>query len=279
MGVEGLWPLLRENGHEAAVHYLAVLCSGYNTSSPSKIRVDFSGTFFCTIRSAYSRHPDDQAHAIMERELRKYGNASSLVLYFDGDACEEKKPTHSKREAVRAKALQAAHIQLEELEQRVENKTRVRKRLFFNITKQLRAAFRWSNKARASLATYLRDRGWAVKECLFEADVAIAKDCLPGDVVVSRDSDMLGYESISTIWRPLSNGRILMYETSELLHSLDMTRAQLTALCVVSRNDYNDHKTSLACSTNLEIIKELEEGNLCAMERHAQNEMKRWSQH
>ena len=46
--------------------------------------------------------------------------------------------------------------------------------------------------------------------CETEADLQIALDYMPEDVVVTRDSDLLVYNNIVTIWRPISRDRILV---------------------------------------------------------------------
>lgn len=53
------------------------------------------------------------------------------------------------------------------------------------------------------MAEYLRNNGWRAFICLSEADTAIAFECQPNDIVISGDSDMLIYDTVVTIWRPL----------------------------------------------------------------------------
>jgi|SRR5690554_3445255 len=104
---------------------------------------------------------------------------------------------------------------------------------------------------RQAFATYLRHAGWSVVECQTEADIKVARDFMPGDIVLSRDSDMLMYESISTVWRPISAGRILVYDEPSALAALGINRTQLIVLGIVSKNVYNANIPSLGCATNL----------------------------
>ncbi|KAF9950813.1 hypothetical protein BGZ72_007591 [Mortierella alpina] len=83
------------------------------------------------------------------------------------------------------------------------------------------------------------EHGRVVVNCTTEADLAIAQACLPTDIVLSRDSDMLYYASIRTIWRPISKGRVLVYDIKEVMATLGLNQAQFTVLGMVSRNDYN----------------------------------------
>ncbi|KAF9109572.1 hypothetical protein BGX30_008315, partial [Mortierella sp. GBA39] len=89
-------------------------------------------------------------------------------------------------------------------------------------------------------------------------DLAIAIDAEPDDIVISSDSDMMAYASIRTLWRPVSGGLILVYTVPDLLKALGVTRSQLTALAVVSRNDYNRNIHSLGPATNFSIIKSID---------------------
>ncbi|ORZ08509.1 hypothetical protein BCR41DRAFT_145349 [Lobosporangium transversale] len=160
MGIEGLWSFLLKTGYEATLHYHSLICATSNPFNPfncnAYIRFDVLGTLHPIIQNAYSNHSLDTAHKIMERELGKYGTPENLILYLDGDACEEKKHTHIYREEVRAKALMDAQQGLDELYQRVQSKSRVRKEQFVAVIKALDMAFHWSKEARESFAKYMR---------------------------------------------------------------------------------------------------------------------------
>ena len=71
---------------------------------------------------------------------------------------------------------------------------------------------------------------------------------------------MLVYKTVSRIWRPISKRRFLQYKVSEVIDSLQITRTQLAALGIVSRNDYNCNVSGLGP----EIIKGLQgTGEVC----------------
>ncbi|KAG0248688.1 hypothetical protein BG011_010015, partial [Mortierella polycephala] len=145
------------------------------------------------------------------------------------------------------------------LEDRVVKKLRVRKHHFLDVKKHLSSAFYWSLDARQAFAQYMRQNGWTMVECPTETETAIASDYKSGEVVISRDSDMPVYESINTIWRPISRGLFLVYDVPDVLRTLNINRSQLTVPGVVSRNDYNRNIYSLGSATNFSIIKTLQE--------------------
>ncbi|KAG0020648.1 hypothetical protein BGZ81_009264, partial [Podila clonocystis] len=131
---------------------------------------------------------------------------------------------------------------------------RLRKPHFRKLLKHIDGSFYWSLDSRRSLAQFLQAQGWNIVECPSEADIMIAKDCTAKDVVISGDSDSLIYASIKTIWRPLARGRYLAYDVQMLLKQLEMSRAGLTVLGIVSRNDYSTNLTRMGVSTNYSII-------------------------
>jgi hypothetical protein len=255
MGIVGLWTFLQHEGYEAKACTLSHLP---NHSSHTIHRVDVLGSFYSTIRYAYTKEPLDIAHGIVEQELLRRGVPRTSVLYVDGHSPEEKRRVNDDREHNRSKAVLRAQSFLDTLEQRLDDKLRVRKALFTKINKNIDAAFYWSLDARKAFAEYMKTRGWMVRECPTEADVAIARDSTQSDVIISSDSDMLAFASVATIWRPTSKSRFLVYHISSILKQLGITRAQLTALCIVCKNDYNRNIKWLGPMTNFNIIQSIE---------------------
>ncbi|KAI7820152.1 hypothetical protein BC939DRAFT_458464 [Gamsiella multidivaricata] len=86
---------------------------------------------------------------------------------------------------------------------------------------------------------------------------------MPDDIVLLRDSDLLIYARILTVWRPISKGQFLLYDVPGILAVLRINRTQLTVLCMVSKNHYNADIPSLGCVANLSIIRHLDDdGNV-----------------
>jgi hypothetical protein len=89
----------------------------------------------------------------------------------------------------------------------------------------------------------------------FEADVEIARDCQEADAVLTTDCDFLAYAPVRTVWRLVTRTKLLVYNVPELLKAIGYTRIQLTALCIVSRNDYESNVYRLGTPTNYKMIK------------------------
>ena len=264
MGIRGFWPFLYQKGYEAPI-----LDERFNLPDllpgGSKLRIDIQGAIFSTIRHAYCFHDMDTAHSIAERALQRFATPANSALYLDGAPSQEKESTHRHRRENRLDALKLVELDIGDLKVRVENKLRVRKQIFLRVQKNLAKGFYWEPEARQAFAVYLRHKGWTVQECATEADPKIAQDCLPGDVVVSGDSDLLLYKSVLTVWRPFSRRRLLVYHLPDVLTAIGINRTQLTVLGVVSTNDYNANVPSLGAVSNFSIIKQLKgEGKVAA---------------
>ncbi|KAF9159008.1 hypothetical protein BGX21_003433, partial [Mortierella sp. AD011] len=199
-----------------------------------------------------------EAHAIVEREILLLGARKNWILYLDGYPSDEKRAVQLRREEVRKKALVLAQNGIKDPSDRIEKNQRIRKQWFITIDKNLKKSFYWSLDSRRSFAAYMLQKEWNVIVSQTEADLKIASDCNPGDVVMSRDSDFLIYDKVKTIWRPISGRRFLVYDLQDVLTTLGLSSVQLTVLGVVSKNDYNSNIPSLGSSTNFGIIKGLD---------------------
>lgn len=262
MGVVGLWPFFRKMGHEAVESFqfpqVPQPSASMEPSSSPTIRIDVIASFYSSIRRIYTFHDLPTAHIILEQQLTAYGIPKSSVFYLEGPSPDVKRRTCESRETRRSCALQKAQSSIVDMESRLRDKQKLRKHHFVKLSKCISAAFYWSLDSRRAFAQHMRHMGWNVVECPAEADTTIALDCQPNDVVVSADSDMLAYDSVCTIWRPLSRGKFLIYDVADVLQHLELSRVQLTVLCVVSKNDYVCNLELLGIVTNYRIVKSLE---------------------
>ncbi|KAF8924149.1 hypothetical protein BGZ47_004183 [Haplosporangium gracile] len=237
MGIPALWQHLRREGHEATL-----LKHFPSTPLPPNAfyRIDILASFYSTIRRIHTTSLDQNIiNTLFEQHLISHGIPKTSFLYIDGPFPAEKSATRETRETKRTQALQKTQACIGDMEVRVGGRRRVRKPDFNKLFNNIRAAFYWSQESRISLVAYLINNGWNVIERPSEVDIAIASDCQPNDIVVSGDSDMLIYDTV--------------------LDHLEISRAKLTALGVVSKNDYTSNLTRLGVITNHKIVKSLEE--------------------
>ncbi|KAF9366672.1 hypothetical protein BGX34_011067, partial [Mortierella sp. NVP85] len=127
MGLKGLWELVQEHGYRAITSLVVPAIQPPTATSdpptdqasveqtiiqPSTtpvVRVDILGSFFISIRSAYTTHTHDIAHKVVEQAIQKAGIQKSAILYLDGEPTAEKLSTHSERAQNRTDAAEHAH--------------------------------------------------------------------------------------------------------------------------------------------------------------------------
>ncbi|KAK3840495.1 MAG: hypothetical protein JOS17DRAFT_785520 [Linnemannia elongata] len=220
MGLFGWFPFIRKKGYSPNVLH--------NSDLPSLTtgtrHFDVLANCFLVIRNAYANLPQEAAHRVLEKEIERFGTKDNLRLYIDGPQAKEKQNTAEARETTRERALERVEVCLNTFESRLNENMRIRKRHHTDIKAGLASSFYWSHTSRTLFAEYLTTRGWTVV----------------------------------TIWRPVSNNVILEYKMPDLLRTLSFTRAQLTALAVVSQNDYHRNIYSLGPASNFGIIKKIE---------------------
>ncbi|KAF9115689.1 hypothetical protein BGX30_006194, partial [Mortierella sp. GBA39] len=112
----------------------------------------------------------------------------------------------------------------------------LRKRRFTDVKAGLKSSFHWPLRSRQEFANYMRLCGWTVVVCRTEANLAIAMDAQDIDVIILKDSDMMAYQSVATLWRPVSNNLILVYKIPDVLATLKIVTAYLTHGQAVVKN-------------------------------------------
>ncbi|KAF8945884.1 hypothetical protein BGZ52_009221, partial [Haplosporangium bisporale] len=195
MGLKGWYLFLRKKGYQPSVLQPSAVTT---TSSTITKRFDLLSRF-SVIRDAYTRNPTEKAHVILEQDIMQFGTKENMVIYVDGVQAEEKAYTTQVRQKTRENAVVRCENAMDVLQDRINNNLKIRKRHFTDVKASMSSTFYWSLPMRASFTLYMIQAGWRVQTCETEADVAIAQDCHSGDVVISVDSDMLAYSTVSTL--------------------------------------------------------------------------------
>ena len=87
--------------------------------------------------------------------------------------------------------------------------------------------------------------------CRGEADVHIGSIGMTDeDAVVSGDSDLLFYQNIPNVIRPLAGNQMILYKKSAILQALKVSAVQWTSISIVSGNDYVSNINSFGIATN-----------------------------
>jgi len=254
MGVFELWAVIKKKKFEpGAVKAL---------DPSSTYRLDLLACLYTNIRQAFYSYTDaESAYKAIHKALLRFIAASeptpNVIIYLDGGWADEKQDTHSRRMTSAELAYSKALDHLNRLESYVKN-GRWTKNQDRGCTNALKKALTITDNDKKGLAKYLQEMKWSVILADYEADIQIAKDCNAADIIISRDSDMLVYGNVSTIWRPISQGGYLSYNVNEVCNHLALpSRNHLTALGIVSRNDYNRNIRGLGSISNLSLIKSI----------------------
>ncbi|KAG0250666.1 hypothetical protein DFQ27_009273 [Actinomortierella ambigua] len=129
---------------------------------------------------------------------------NKIVLVLDDDPCLEKSVTTRTRDEAADQAFAEASQHLQGIRTRVTAGQRWPGRnaeKLFNAA--LKRSFRMTNGQRVQLAQFLNglDVSWVAFQAPYEADTEIAQRCENADVVVSTDSDLLGYANVTQLVR------------------------------------------------------------------------------
>lgn len=189
MGVTGWFPFLRKKGYNPVTLYQSSI---WTIATDKHRRLDVLSTCYRVICNAYSNHTPDVAHKLLEKDITRFGTTLDMTIYIDGFQVVEKSGTSAVREQTRLKALERTSTAINTFESRLNSDQWIRKQHFTDIRAGLASSFHWSLESRPLFVCYMESRGWMVKFVETEADVAIAKEATPQDIIISADSDMFG---------------------------------------------------------------------------------------
>ncbi|KAG0250171.1 hypothetical protein DFQ27_009525, partial [Actinomortierella ambigua] len=231
--------------------------------------VDVEAVFYNDIKHAflYSSDINDGLQVLQARMVSRLVNKDNVVPYnkivlvLDGNPCLEKSATTRSRDEAADQAFTEASKHLQGIRTRVTAGQpwpgRNAEKLF-NIA--LAKSYRMTNAQRVQLAQFLNglNVGWVAFQAPCEADTAIARRCARADVVVSTDSDLLGYANVTQLVRPMRGETYGIYVMADIIAALGLPSfCHWQALCTVSKTDYSENIAGLGHVRNLETIKNL----------------------
>ncbi|KAI8348805.1 hypothetical protein B0O80DRAFT_462328 [Mortierella sp. GBAus27b] len=230
MGVKYAWLLPKNKGLVPDAQDRITLAS-----AESKLRVDVSSVHYSTIRYLYTNPTDiNEAHTKLEYWI-----------------------THIDRQQRRQVALAKADTGISDLESRLVEEKRVRKRHISTVYKNLRDGFHWSIEHRTSFVDFMKSKGYDIVLCQTEADVLIATECnpkTPSCRVIATCSFTRRFQKSGA----RGSRRFVPYEKTSLLQALGLSSTQLTALGILSGNDYVSNIPHLAIATNRKIVQTMQ---------------------
>ncbi|KAF9572635.1 hypothetical protein EC968_009627 [Mortierella alpina] len=250
MGVAGLYQRLKKKG----------LCppSVHPSSLPGKtFHIDFLGCYFASLLQQLRTDSSiENGHRVGGTLIQEtFGH--QCIVHCDGEPTKEKEKAHQERQDKRNKAKIKLEKSLNKMEERSRAGKWTSKAVVKTIEQCLKRMFvvpsATMHAVTNGLATVV-----TVCHCMFEADMCIA-NLAPNDpeaVAVSGDSDLLGFEGIRTVLRPLpQNKGYGVYSKEATLKALELpSEAHLAILTTVSENDFSTNVKQLGLARNTEII-------------------------
>ncbi|KAF9906575.1 hypothetical protein EC991_000450 [Linnemannia zychae] len=169
-------------------------------SSPKDMELDAFA-----LSKMFAKYSDGKimAHSILFEHLKMYGDPAYMIFYVDGFPTLEKKETHRERSARRITALKSAKVTINTLGERISRGKPPTKAIFKNVNENLRGGFTWSLQNPEDFVDFLLDQKQDACLCRSEANIVIAADCQPQDIVLFQVSDFFAYDSVKFIWRPV----------------------------------------------------------------------------
>ncbi|KAF9991247.1 hypothetical protein BGZ79_004700, partial [Entomortierella chlamydospora] len=254
MGVRRLWRLIEE------VHQAPKV----NPPSDTILLVDLFGAYFCSVRyNFFALSNNEWIYNAIDKLLKsRFIDKAKVEIYIDGGRTKEKEKTTKARLATAKRQLTAAEAIIKDIESKADGGETVTSATHRRCSRYLLQSFILTAAHRRALAHGLKNLGWNAVMAKGEANLAIRARCKELKqqnrrfAVVTSDSDLLAHEAVPMIYRPIRRG-FLQYDVDQCAVDLGVSRRQLTALAIVSRNDYSSGPFCLDIGINIEIIKEL----------------------
>ncbi|KAF9972014.1 hypothetical protein BGZ75_001631, partial [Mortierella antarctica] len=273
MGVTGLWQKLKSKGLDP------------QPISPSALEdvfydVDLQGCFFSVLKTMFEESYDKPGaayrvgHRLAHKIKATFGEAA-LRLHVDGGPAEEKAYAAAKRSNTRRADQVVLDKELTKMKEKSEQGKWTCATTMEVISRSISKMFVLTAADKAGLRDGLEAGGVRVCLCETEADVCIARGpdqasadgCRRQRVAVSVDSDLLIYDSITAVLRPMPRqSGYGLYLKPDVLHALDFpTSRHLLLYGIISENDYGRNVEQLGLARNADIIRTLPSEDLADM--------------
>ncbi|KAI7819423.1 hypothetical protein BC939DRAFT_495267 [Gamsiella multidivaricata] len=258
MGIRGLYSTLKKRGLDP----VAADPQDYQNQA---VEVDLFGAFYGSlVRQITDDYDPSKVRAVgltMAARLAKDFTPAQCTIHIDGAPSQQKRSEHIRRKNRLTADLKKLQANLKVMSTKSSNGQWTSKSVVTKIKKGLRDVYRFDAAAKQTLRDALREKGFSVCTCRTEADTCIARTLTmaAGSFVVSADSNLLIYLSVTKILRPIFHGlAYALYTKESVTNALHVPSADyVTLLGIVSKNDYTENIPGLGIVRNLEIIRAL----------------------
>ncbi|KAF9367305.1 hypothetical protein CPB97_005953 [Podila verticillata] len=125
MGLCDWYPFICWKGYNPVALYQSILAS----LTTGTCHFDVMANCFPIIQQAYSNQnlPQDEAHRILENDIKRFGDTLNMCLYINGDLAEEKMDTVKAQGTLQHKALDHMEKSIKAFKERLNDNLRMRK--------------------------------------------------------------------------------------------------------------------------------------------------------
>ncbi|KAF9993493.1 hypothetical protein BGZ80_008129, partial [Entomortierella chlamydospora] len=196
-----------------------------------------------------------------------FGAFANIRIHIDGLRCSEKVLAYAERDEKRLQASKRLDILLPRMIARSNEGKWSSRSLIKEIKSNLRQLFTFSKKEKDAFETALKSKFPNVCRCKTEADLCIGIECTANAdcYVVSGDSDLLVYQNVEKVLRPIPkrHHEFALYEKDDILDALDLPSAtHLLLYGIISDNDYSKNVRNLGLSRNADIVAGITEASV-----------------
>jgi hypothetical protein len=253
MGVKATHSFLKKKG-------LSFTPTDYPTiQSYHTLHVDLLGSFYPLFIDSFFKHEPKVAAKFVLDRLQTLLPIQKTILYMDGNRTVEKNATAQRRLNVQVRDSKKLESLLFAAKTKASKGQRVSVSQIDAITRLSRRTFRFINDMKQTFIDTASALGWNIVTCRGEADVHIGSIGMTDeDAVVSGDSDLLFYQNIPNVIRPLAGNQMMLYKKSAILQALNLSAVQWTSIGIVSGNDYDSNIKGFGIATNYGVIRKLD---------------------
>jgi hypothetical protein len=273
MGVSRLFQTLSSHGLTPAATDISTFLQQQNETP---VHLDLFGTFMHDVRrkvveAKKSNSSIEDVGRRMAYELKELFGSSNVTIHIDGAPCTEKYKTRLQRQQRRDEKNKLTDSAIQTLERNSAKGIWTSKKVMRHITKLLQDIHVMTDEDKSKFKSGLQTV-FQVCQCSTESDMCIGFQGTPSQrvIAISGDSDLLLYQGISAVVRPLPHQRrrFGVYYTNDVMEALELPSSNhLILYGSISNNDYVNNIKTLGPVKNLSLVQGVEEKDIRTMLR------------
>lgn len=261
MVVKNAWKFIKKENLPSITLSTLHEAQGYGTN----ISVDVLGSFYDSFIKHFSPYEKGfqsyrESSLKFLKELSNYLDKRNCILYLDGFNTVTEKANKSTVEYRREMNKQKIIGLIKKTESASNNIKFIRYSQTKKIEWLLKKTVTVTNEMKQCFLQISSEQGWNTVIAPGSAVIAIARAANGRTAVLSNNSDVIFHTGVASVIK-VSNGKFKLYTLSDVLHTLRISSAALTALAIISGNDSDSNISGYDIQRNYRWILESETYN------------------